>query len=1207
MLLLEVGERMKMIMEVLQNNLKQIINDIMKTKLLYLLGLVIFMISCISDYGELDNTTLSGIEIKLEGLINQQYNSRVDDGGFCDGDGIGVYVVNYQQENPGTLLDKGNQADNVRYVYNENDNKWTPDYPVYYYDKDTPVDIIGYYPYSNIDNVNMYSFEVQKDQSKGGLNGMIGGYEASDFLWGKAEKIVPSSSSVSIEFRHQMAGVQIELTKGEGFKDGEWNDLEKQVLISNTIRKSMINLASGQVYPIGDVPDTGIVPAKNGEMFRAVVVPQSINASVALFNITIDGIPYVFRKENEFEYHSGNLHKFTIEVSKKGLNGLEFKLMGESITAWESETITHEGTSREYVIINVPKASTDETSALKAAINEANKNYTKIKNLKVTGEVNSNDFYFMRDEMTSLQSVNMKEVRIVSNYVGQYENEIPGSAFSGKTTLIRFVFPENITKIGDCAFMGTNLTGSLILPNSITRIGSNAFSGGMYEGLMSLNGTLTLPENLQIIGESAFAECSNLRGELKIPDSVKEIGYMAFYHCSGFTGNLVLPQSLQKLNLGIFSGCSGFTGSLVIPNSVKEAAPESGGSWDMGAFEGCSGLNGTLTLSKNLSIIEISMFSGCNFRGPLELPENVTIIGESAFAGNKFSGSLVLPKNLAVLGDNAFGGCARFTGVLEIPNGLSAIPQTSFASCQSLEGIIIPKSVDYVNANAFANCFQLNSIVCHSMLPPELHPSAFNGVAKDNFTVEVPETSVENYRFATNWNEFKRIEAHRDFSINRNLFRTLNPADSKKLIIRASSGESWKVEDKPEWVTVEPMSGVGKAEVTITVDEMKSSEVGSFEVQIYDYLGDHGSETHNGRAGDVVFLLEGKDYRTRTRVEQYDYQYGDGDFIVNQTHSKGKGVNIVFVGDCFDAKDIATGAYTQGINEAIGHFFAVEPYKSYRDYFNVYTVIGLSPDSGMGTVNTIREAKFGSQYTLNEGITPNEEICFEYACKTPTVNEENIHQTLVVMIENSWEYGGLTYMWDDGSAIAICPMSKDEYPYDFRGLVQHEAGGHGFGKLGDEYIYHNRFITACPLCGDASIPVRHAHSLGWYQNLSLTGNMYEVPWSHLIFDEKYQNKVDIYEGGYMHTRGCFRSEPNSCMNNNIPYFSAISREAIVKRVMDYAGETFDFEVWKAADKGYSTDNTETRSVPFYEIPCYSSRKQHTPKFMGKKPQIGFNK
>ena len=357
------------------------------------------------------------------------------------------------------------------------------------------------------------------------------------------------------------------------------------------------------------------------------------------------------------------------------------------------------------------------------------------------------------------------------------------------------------------------------------------------------------------------------------------------------------------------------------------------------------------------------------------------------------------------------------------------------------------------------------------------------------------------------------------------------------------------------------------------------------------------------REGEVVFLLDGKDYRTRTKVEQYDYEYGDGEVLTVQTATKGAGVDLVFMGDCFDAKDIAEGKYLDAVNEAIGYFFAVEPYKTYRDYFNVYTVFGLSPDSGVGDVNTIRESKFGSAYALG-GITPDEQICFEYACKAPTVTEDRINRTLITLIENTADYGGITYMWGDGSVIACCPMSEDVYPYDFRGLVQHEAGGHGFGKLGDEYIYHNDFIQTCPcLCCPHVDEFNANKSRGWYENLSLTGNMYDVPWSHLIFDPQYSNLVDVYEGGYMYMRGVFRSEPNSCMNNNIPYFSAISREAIVKRIKEYAGESYSFEEFKTLDVlDASTAGDGTRSISS-ALEFAASNKQQHPVYMGDKPKF----
>ena len=221
------------------------------------------------------------------------------------------------------------------------------------------------------------------------------------------------------------------------------------------------------------------------------------------------------------------------------------------------------------------------------------------------------------------------------------------------------------------------------------------------------------------------------------------------------------------------------------------------------------------------------------------------------------------------------------------------------------------------------------------------------------------------------------------------------------------------------------------------------------------------------------------------------------------------------------------------------------------------------------------------------------------------MDSEDLNQIVVIMVPKTYDYGGICYMWDEGFAIAYCPMSDYGYPLDFRGVVQHEAGGHGFGKLGDEYIYHNAFIDACSCtcCGHV-FEFNMAKAKGWYDNLSLTGKMSEVPWSHLIFHEKYSEFVDVFEGGFMHNRGVYRSEQNSCMNNDIPYYSTISRESIVKRIKRYAGEEYSFEDFVANDvvEAGSTE-TETKSFDNSYIFNSSASKQHEPVFMGKLPSL----
>ena len=65
------------------------------------------------------------------------------------------------------------------------------------------------------------------------------------------------------------------------------------------------------------------------------------------------------------------------------------------------------------------------------------------------------------------------------------------------------------------------------------------------------------------------------------------------------------------------------------------------------------------------------------------------------------------------------------------------------------------------------------------------------------------------------------------------------------------------------------------------------------------------------------------------------------------------------------------------------------------------------------------------------------------------------------------------------------------------------------------------------------------------------------------------------------------------MNNDIPYYSAISREAIVKRIMEYAGETYSFEEFVRNDK---RDNAELGRAAMTRdrVPLRSAGSSHFP-------------
>ena len=1186
----------------------------MKIKhLLFGVAILAVLTGCL-ERSELDPNFEGGIEISLDGSINQ-VATKVTAEGFETGDAIGLYAVNYTNENqtPGTLLAEGNQADHVKYIFDFEKWQWTPVKKVYYKDINTNVDLYVFFPHSEPESVEDYKFEVQKDQNKAKTATSLGGYEASDFLWAKVENVAPTEGKIKVRMDHKMAGVHVILTEGEGFQEDEFVLLEKSVLAVNTTRKASIDMSTGEVTPVGSAQATGIVMATQSDgSFRAIVVPQVVAGGSYLFDITIDGMTYHFKKDTDFTYEAGKVSKFTIRINRKTHSGeYELELVESDIVEWTEDLNQHDKGARQYYCVTV-----SEPGTLGRLIKADKKNPMKIRNLKVSGTISDEDFYFMRDSMAILEAVNLKESRVVdvqcekftlyghrdeygkstifaTREAGVYDDVIPNSAFSNKKSLYYFTFPEKVTEIGHNAFSGSSISGALVVPEDVKIIGQRAFSSTYLSNLV-------LGSSVEIIQDYAFYECGSLSGALNLPETLRYIGSNVFYKCS-FSGRLILPTSIEYIGSYAFAAAGKFVGDLTIPEKITILKDHTFYGYDIRDIS-TPCFTGTLDLG-NVTEIGTYCFDWCNFKGDLIIPDGVSIISENCFSNCEFT-YLYLPNTVKIIGNNAFYKNAKLLGV-RFPEGLISIGAKAFEVCSELRNLEFHSELQTIQSRAFDGCTGISSITCNSSEPPIVQSGAFDGVPKDNFTVEVPANAVTRYATDPVWGQFRRISTHYDFSISRSRARALNDETSKTYVLRVPANHNWSIESKPDWITVTPSSGTGKTEVTVTFSEMSAADASQIEVEMTHptYAYQTTTKKLNGRAGEITFLLNDKDYRTTMTVEQFDYAYGDGDVITLNEATEGNGVDIVFLGDCYDAADIAAGNYIADIEEAMGHYFDLEPYKTYKDYFNVYAVLGVSDDSGMGTLNTIKDAKFRSTFGEKNLVQPDMDMCFEYACKAPI--NDNIAQTLIVLVENTTEYGGVCYMYGDGTAVACCPKSADAYPYDFRGIVQHEAGGHGFGKLADEYIYHNAFISTCTCsdgCGHVNAFMENKN-LGWYRNLELTGNMNEVGWSHFIFHPKYSNVVDIYEGGYFHSRGVYRSEATSCMNNNVPYYSAISRQAMVERIMEYAGEEFDLDDFIANDVTTAGPTTKSGADIFPSESFANIGKQHAPVYMGDKPDF----
>lgn len=276
----------------------------------------------------------------------------------------------------------------------------------------------------------------------------------------------------------------------------------------------------------------------------------------------------------------------------------------------------------------------------------------------------------------------------------------------------------------------------------------------------------------------------------------------------------------------------------------------------------------------------------------------------------------------------------------------------------------------------------------------------------------------------------------------------------------------------------------------------------------------------------------------------------DGEFITVQTAEEGNGVDLVFMGDGYVDKDI-DGTYIDDMNAGINELFAIEPLKSLKPRFNIYIMKVVSPNE------FTHDGEQRLKYDANN--------VYEYLNKIPGLTPETAHVCVITNRPNDFVVSGYADMNDNGGSIAWIQEGKAS------SIIVHEAGGHGIGKLLDEYLTGHDDSS---LSDEQQEQMRQQltamyHARDWGKNLSFYSEPEKAPWAHMMADEDYADEVGMYQGAWMFPTICWRATENSVMNNDYSRFNAPSREAIYKQVMKASeGDswTFDFAEFKQFDK-----------------------------------------
>lgn len=270
---------------------------------------------------------------------------------------------------------------------------------------------------------------------------------------------------------------------------------------------------------------------------------------------------------------------------------------------------------------------------------------------------------------------------------------IGAHAFEGYEKISKIELPDSVTELGEYAFNHCSGVTSVRLSNNLTEIKATALSDlgttSNVVGSVANPISITLPDSLLYIRGRAFSlsNGSGLKGDLTIPDNVQSIGEDAFVNNHGLTGNLTIGKSVKEIGRGAFSSCN-FTGKLSVPGSVTKIGEK--------AF--MSNKFTSIQIANGVTSIGEYAFSGCTSVHSIDLSSIAqATYGDNAFASMS-STKLIYVDNLTQ--KSTVESTQGFTSsVFAITNGGTFAENATFEEGK----LAIPEKTDYTFKGWYEN------------------------------------------------------------------------------------------------------------------------------------------------------------------------------------------------------------------------------------------------------------------------------------------------------------------------------------------------------------------------------------------------------------------------------------------------------------------------------------------------------------------------
>lgn len=775
-----------------------------------------------------------------------------------------------------------------------------------------------------------------------------------------------------------------------------------------------------------------------------------------------------------------------------------------------------------------------------------------------------------------------------------------GKSASCTATVVKGGFPDGQLPSSNEIWYTTkdNKPLSQVINQGSCTLTANTYSKGM--GVLRFSGPLS---SLNVISSDP-KQCSHLTG-LLIPDCVETIGDHIFWDASDIK-EFRIPASLKhtdpflSLNKLALEHLTGHhvseDGRCVILDGVLVAFAPAG----LSSYEIPTGVvriaREAFTLTQELKSVII--------------PNSVTAVEQDAFSESSLE-SVTIPASVKAMHCYAFRQCKNLKNLLgdshfiskdrkflfdansmipmmlfhfagrddesyEIPEGIQAIENYAFYGCDKLKSITFPQSLTFVAGVAFEGCNNMEALY-GSHTTSDHKGFVSNGSLRYLVPSIDADYVVPDEVTALGDNLFENRQTLRSITMGDQVTAignyTFSYAPALKTITLSANLASIGYNPFIRSEALESVYFRGIIPPTCSVIEYTTNP----KLTIYVPSQAFRLYTEDTQWEKYWNVMKPYDYTDLPKPDFYlstDYSK-EGEVTVYQKDTAGNGIDIVFMGDAYSDRQVADGTYLHDMKACAEQYFAVEPYKSFRELFNIYFVTTVSATEGYERGGR----SLGTYRGLSTYISGNHDKCFKLARKA-VGSDERMEEVLVVVCGNQ-DLSGICYLcgtchffdpatWtghDFACGPAVTYFTKIDEDFTETGkTLRHESGGHGFAKLADEYHY-----TGAVSVSDKEL-IQTRSQYMWYSNVDITSDPAQVKWAKFLADDRYKNEVGLYEGGFTYMYGVWRPSSNSIMNDNQGGFNAPSRYTIWYRIHKLAygsswnGSYEDFATYDAINR-----------------------------------------